>query len=204
MNRVQNKNRTSISHLLKKIVKRHEDNASLTYGELVQTFGDQAFGLIIILFALPSALPMSIIPGFSFLFSLPIVFVAIHIIIARRALWLPSQLSNQSLDFKKFVQVVNKTVPYLSYIEQLLRPRWLIFSSPAMERLHGVIMLGLSLLLLLPIPFSNFIFASLIILFGLGLAEKDGVVLAVAYLGASTYVFFLIKMTRGLLTMLFA
>ncbi len=186
-------------YLLTKMVEKHQGDASLSYGELVKAFGDQAFGLIIILFALPSALPISIIPGFSFIFGLPIVFIAIHIIIARRALWLPDSLANRRLEFSKFVAVVHTTVPYLRRVEKLLKPRWLFFTRPLMERLHGLVMLALSLLLLLPIPFSNFIFASLIILFGLGLAEKDGVILMVAYLGALLYGIFLATMTEGLI-----
>ncbi|WED42890.1 exopolysaccharide biosynthesis protein [Legionella cardiaca] len=199
MNRAKSKKSTSICHLLTKMVEENKSATSISYGELVKLFGDQAFGLIIILFALPSALPISIIPGFSFIFGLPIVFIAIHIIIARRALWLPEKLANRRLEFSKFAEVVRKTIPYLRFIEQMLKPRLLFFTRPVMERLHGVVMLMLSFLLLLPIPFSNFIFASLIILFGLGLAEKDGVVLVLAYLGVFFYGLFLATMTEGLI-----
>ncbi|KTD07756.1 exopolysaccharide biosynthesis protein [Legionella jamestowniensis] len=199
MNKKKNKKRTSICDLLQQVIEKHQNDTSLTYGELVKAFGDQAFGLIIILFALPSALPISIIPGFSFIFGLPIVFIAIHIIIARRTLWLPQKLANHRVEFSKFVEVVKKTTPYLRRIEKLLKPRWLFFTYPAVERLHGVVMLLLSFCLLLPIPFSNFIFASLIILFGLGLAEKDGVILFFAYSGAILYGFFLFNMTEGLI-----
>ncbi|MDI9817979.1 MULTISPECIES: exopolysaccharide biosynthesis protein [unclassified Legionella] len=197
MNKV--KNRISICHLLLGMVEKHHHHTTLTYGELVKIFGEQAFGLLIILFALPSALPVSIIPGFSFIFSLPIIFIAFQIIIARQALWLPSRLANRTLDFKKFAEVVNKTVPYLKRIEQLLKPRWLFFTLPIMNRLHGLTMLALSLLLLLPIPFSNFIFASLIILFGLGIAEKDGVILAFSYLAVLLYGLFLVTMAGGII-----
>ncbi|KTD12856.1 ABC transporter permease [Legionella hackeliae] len=199
MNNVENKKRTSICYLLERVVEKHQHDASLSYGDLVKTFGDQAFGLIIILFALPSALPISVIPGFSFIFGLPIVFIAIHIIIARRALWLPERLANQRLEFAKFAQVVNKTIPYLRYMEKILKPRLLFFTRPAIERLHGVVMLALSFCLLLPIPLSNFIFASLIILFGLGLAEKDGVILLCAYIGAILYGIFLFTMTEEII-----
>lgn len=57
-----------------------------------------------------------------------------------------------------------------------------------MERVHDMVLLFLSLLLLLPIPLSNFIFAALIILFGLSLTGKDGLCLTIAYLGAIFYI----------------
>ncbi len=195
--------RSSISRLLRQMVKKHQDDSSLTYGALVKDLGDQAYGLILVLFALPSALPISVIPGFSFIFGLPIVFIAIHIIIGHPSLWLPNSLAKQVVDIKKLARVIDKTIPYLMYVERFLKPRWPFFSSPVMERLHGVVLLGLSLLLLLPIPFSNFIFASLIILFGLGLSERDGAVLGFAYFGSLLYGFFLVSLARGLLSFLF-
>ncbi|KTD36506.1 proton transporter [Legionella nautarum] len=187
---------TGIAALFKQLLKKHEQDASITYEELVRSIGPQAYGLIIILFALPSALPISVVPGISFIFGLPIVFIALHIIIAKPNLWLPTRLANRKIETKKLATVINKTLPYLVSIEHLLKPRWLFFTSSAMERLHGVVLLGLSFLLLLPIPFSNFIFASIIILFGLGISEEDGLVIVLAYLGSFAYALFLTKLTR--------
>jgi len=189
---------TGIVELLRQLIKTHEEETSVTYGELVKSIGVQAYGLIIILFALPSALPISVVPGFSFIFGLPIVFIALHIIAAKPSLWLPTALANRTVETNQLKKVINKTLPYLSSIEHLLKPRWSFFTSPTMERLHGIVLLGLSFLLLLPIPFSNFIFATLIILFGLGISENDGVVLVLAYIGSFIYALFLTSLTREL------
>ncbi|MDX1836199.1 sugar transporter [Legionella taurinensis] len=189
----------SISHLLKKIAMKHEKESRVCFRELVKELGDQAFGLIMILFALPSALPVSAIPGISFIFGLPILFIAIHLLIGRRILWLPRQLADRSIERGTLLDVVTKTRPYLMYVERLLKPRLTFFSTPFMERMHGVILLLLSILLLLPIPFSNFIFAMLIILFGLGIAEKDGLFLVLAYAGTVVYALALIGLTRGMI-----
>lgn len=187
---------TGIAALFQQLAKKQEQGGTITYGELVSSIGPQAYGLIIILFALPSALPISVVPGFSFIFGLPIVFIAIHIIIGKPSLWLPNRLANRKIETKKLAAVINKTLPYLLSIEHLLKPRWLFFTSPAMERLHGVVLFALSFLLLLPIPFSNFIFAFLIILFGLGISEEDGLVLVLAYIGSFAYALFLTRLTR--------
>ncbi|KTD45903.1 proton transporter [Legionella rubrilucens] len=189
----------SISHLLKNIAMKHDKESRLRFGDLVRELGDQAFGLIMILFALPSALPVSAIPGISFLFGLPILFIAIHLLIGRRSLWLPRQLADRSIQRGTLLDVVTKTRPYLMYVERLLKPRLTFFSTPVMERMHGVVLLLLSILLLLPIPFSNFIFAMLIILFGLGIAEQDGLFLVLAYTGTLLYALALIGLTRGMI-----
>lgn len=200
MNEVmKGRRKQSVSRLLKKIAKGHGQESELCFGQLVSELGDQAFGLIMILFALPSALPISAIPGISFIFGLPILFIALHLLMGRRSLWLPQNLAERAIDRKSLSDVANKTRPYLMRVERLLKPRWAFFSSPLMERVHGVVLLVLSILLLLPIPFSNFIFASLIILFGLGMAERDGLFLLLAYGGTFLYGFVLIDLTRGVI-----
>ncbi|MCC5014459.1 MULTISPECIES: exopolysaccharide biosynthesis protein [unclassified Legionella] len=194
--------RTSISYLLQRLVKTHKEGL-LTYKTLVKAMGEQAYGLIIILFALPSALPISALPGVSFIFSLPIIFIAVHIIMARPSLWLPVVLARQRIEAEKLANIVHRTTPYLKRIELLLKPRWQFLSSPVMERIHGIILLGLGLLLMLPIPFSNFVLALLIILFGLGLSEKDGLLLFIAYCATSLYLFLLANVIEEIFVIFF-
>lgn len=193
--------KTTISHVLRQLVKDLKHKQQITFGQIVTSFGERVFGLVMILFALPSALPLSVIPGFSFIFGLPIVFVALHLILGRQALWLPAKLSNRLIDGAKISMIINKTVPTIRYIERWLKPRGLFFSTASMQRLHGATLLGLSMLLLLPIPFSNFILASLIIIFGLGFTEKDGLFLLAAYVGFFLYCLVLASVTVGLMNM---
>ena len=56
-----------------------------------------------------------------------------------------------------------------------------------MEIITGIVIMMLALLLLLPIPFSNFIFAALIIIFSLGLIEKDGFFILCGYFAPILY-----------------
>ncbi|KTD61250.1 exopolysaccharide biosynthesis protein [Legionella spiritensis] len=198
---VKQTRQTSIARLLKEITKNPPSDTHLTYRQLVNLFGEQALGLMTILFALPTALPLSVIPGVSFIFALPVLFISLHLILGKQALWLPKFLARRTIATPKLLLVIHKTLPYLIYAERYLKPRWWFFSQPVMERLHGVILLFLALLLLLPIPLSNFIFSVLIILFGLGIAEKDGVFLVLAYLGFFLYVFFLTTLTRGIIAL---
>ncbi|HFD2276232.1 TPA: exopolysaccharide biosynthesis protein, partial [Legionella pneumophila] len=56
-----------------------------------------------------------------------------------------------------------------------------------MEIINGIVIFFLALLLMLPIPFSNFIFATILIIISLGLIEKDGLFLIIGYLGVMIY-----------------
>lgn len=189
--RKEKQQKIPISQILLRI-QLEEKKESITYAELFARLGDHAFGLIIILFALPSVLPLSIIPGFSFFFSLPIIMIALYLIIGKQTLWIPQFLAVKEINLSQLDKVIQKTVPYLIKIERILKPRWLFLTTRGMERLHGVLLLLLGILLTLPIPMSNFFLATLIILIGMGLTEKDGVMIALAYCGAFA-VFFVFK-----------
>jgi hypothetical protein len=66
-------------------------------------------------------------------------------------------------------------LPYLERAERLLRPRLTMLLSWTGERLIGIAILLLALILTLPIPFANWLPAFAIAIFGLAIVEKDGV-----------------------------
>lgn len=63
---------------------RIKSNRELTYQVISQKLGNRAFGLDLLFFAIPTALPFSAIPGVSFIFSLPIAIFALQLIFARK------------------------------------------------------------------------------------------------------------------------
>ncbi len=69
--------------------------------------------------------------------------------------------------------------PWLARLERALRPRWPELLGPMAERLAGLLAILLGLLLSLPIPLTNIPLAVPLVLIGLGLAERDGVMLAI-------------------------
>ncbi len=185
---MQTKNGKSISQVLMDLASNDTAIKNFTYHDLLEKLGFRAFGIALILFALPSALPFSIIPGISTLFSLPLAVFALQMIIGNESLWLPKILANKEIQVEKLNKVIIKTLPYIQKLEKLLKPRISWLSSSWMNRINGLFIFCLALLLMLPIPLSNFIFSGLIILFGLGISEKDGLMIALAYLGSFIYV----------------
>lgn len=176
------------SEILNNITSETKTDEALSFGEIIKRLGERTFGLGLIFFALPAALPFSVIPGISFVFSLPIVFIAIQMIMARKSLWIPPFLSQYAISCSKVNEIINKTIPYLTKIERLLKPRLVFMCSRIMEIITGIVILLLAFLLMLPIPFSNFILASLIIVFSLGWMEKDGLFILLGYLVTAIYI----------------
>ncbi|KTD19007.1 exopolysaccharide biosynthesis protein [Legionella jordanis] len=165
----------------------HDFKTGMTYQGLLDKLGERAFGIALLLFALPSALPFSAVPGISFIFSLPIAIFACQMILARNTLWLPKFVARKQVPCDRLGKVIEKALPYLKKVEHLSKPRWAFMSIRAMDIITGLLILLLSILLMLPIPLSNFIISSLIIVFSLGFIEKDGVFIAIGYVSTLTY-----------------
>jgi len=182
------KNNSRSSETLLQLAHNKKLSGDLTYQRILETLGERAFGIVILFFALPSALPLSAVPGVSFLFSVPIAIFATQMIILRNTLWLPKILAQRTIHRDTMVKFIHKSVPYLVKAEYFLKPRWAFATSRFMESILGVIILFLSLLLMLPIPFSNFFLSLLLIIFSLGLIEKDGLMIMIGYVGTVLYV----------------
>lgn len=178
-------------------------DGDLSFHRILQLLQDRAFGLAILFFALPSALPLSSIPGVSFIFGIPILALAIQMILMRKTLWLPKRIEKNTIHHKTIVKIVRSSVRYLKKIEFFLKPRLLFMTSKYMEILNGILLLTMAILLMLPIPLSNFILASLIIIFSLGLMEKDGAFIIATYVSAIIYIGFIYTVIASALHALF-
>jgi len=176
------------SEKLLEIVYSDKLGEKVCFEEFIKLLGTRAFGIALLFFSLPSALPFSAIPGVAFIFSTPIFFFAVQMILGRDTLWLPDIMAKKTVSRKSVVKIVSKTVPYLQKAEYFLKPRWTFMTSRPMEIINGLIIMFLAILLILPIPFSNFIFATLLIILSLGLIEKDGIFILIGYIAVLLYV----------------
>lgn len=179
------------SEKLLEIMHSNTMTKDICFEDIIKLLGPRAFGIALLFFSLPSALPFSVIPGVAFVFSVPIFFFSVQIILGRNTLWLPKKIAKKNVPYQSVAKIIQKTVPYLKKAEYFLKPRWAFMTSRPLEIMNGLVILCLAILLVLPIPFSNFIFAILLITFSLGLIEKDGVVIMLGYAASLLYVSFI-------------
>jgi hypothetical protein len=150
----------------------------VSLGALRDALGDRGFGVLLFIFALPNLIPVNI-PLLSALLGLPLVLLAAQLSYGRHKPWFPAWLTNQTFSRQGFAAIVTRTLPYLERAERLLRPRLTVLLSWTGERLIGIAILVLALILALPIPFANWLPACAIAVIGLALVEKDGVAVLV-------------------------
>jgi hypothetical protein len=160
------------SQLLRDFVASHTERR-ISLGALRDALDDRGFGVLLFIFALPNLVPVNI-PLLSAVLGVPLVLLAAQLSYGRHKPWFPDWLTSQSFPREGFVAVVNRALPFLERVEKLLRPRLTVLLSWTGERLVGIAILILAVVLTLPIPFANWLPACGIAVFGLAIVEKDG------------------------------
>jgi hypothetical protein len=165
-------------------------------GDILDAFGNRAFGGLIFVFAAPLVLPMP--PGVSAVLGAPLLFVAAQWTVGRRTLWLPKALLARTMSMADFRRLIARLEPYLRKLERRLRPRLTFLLNPVGDRLVGAICFLLAVVVFLPIPFGNMLPSLAIAAFGIGAVERDGVAVLVGWLSAALSVLVLVLLSRAI------
>lgn len=144
---------------------------TVTLGEIVHLFGDRAFGMMLIVLAIPNIVP---VPGVSTVVGIPTAFLGLQMALGWRQPWLPKRLQRVGFQRDAFRAMIRKVQPSIERVERHLRPRLERLTDPVAERLLGLIIAFLGVVLSLPIVFGNLPPAVAITLMALGLIERDG------------------------------
>ena len=196
------------SQLLRDFLASHSE-PRISLGALRDALGDRGFGVLLFIFALPNLVPVNI-PLLSAVLGLPLVLLAAQLSYGRHKPWFSDWLTAQSFPRQGFSNVVLRALPFLERTERLLRPRLTMLLSWTGERVIGVAILILALVLTLPIPFANWLPACAIAIIALAILEKDGLAVlvgiavgVVSVLVAATVVMGLIKASILLFSRIF-
>lgn len=144
----------------------------ISISDLVATMQVRAIGALLLIFALPNAVPTP--PGTSAILGLPLVYLTSQLMLGHTP-WLPRFISERSISRRDFAAVVGKITPWLARAERLLTARVPQVTTPVAERLVGVLCFALAVVLFLPIPLGNMLPAIAISVIALGILERDGV-----------------------------
>ncbi|WOI57693.1 exopolysaccharide biosynthesis protein [Palleronia sp. LCG004] len=146
----------------------------ITLGQLVEGFGNRAFGSLLFIFALPVALPIAI-PGISAVLGAPLLLLTWQLMCGRDQPWLPELMRKRSFRRADFSRMLLRVLPFVRRLERLIGPRltWLV-DRPG-ERIIGLFAFILAVVLFLPIPFGNSVPALAIAIMALAVLERDGI-----------------------------
>jgi hypothetical protein len=150
-----------------------EDRPRVAIGDVVEALGDRSFAPVMILLAVPNAIPF--LPGSSAVLGLLLALIGLQLMFGLSRVRLPQRLTRWSFDREAFGRMVARITPWLTRFERMARPRYWPATYRLGERLAGAVSIGLALMIMLPIPFANAMPALAICLLALGISERDGV-----------------------------
>jgi len=158
------------------------DNPKLTLAEVVEAFGERAFGALILMLALMSLLPWP--PGGKAVFSVPIMLLSLELAIQRQTVWLPRWLLRVSVSRAAYRKTSGgKVLRSIRAIERLTRPRLPILTGELADVITGIVCFVLAVMLALPVPLGDMLPALTIAVFGLAITQRDGLAVLIGGVG---------------------
>jgi hypothetical protein len=156
----------------------------LTVADIVSVLRDRAFALLVVLLGLPNCLPMP--PPIPLVCGLLLGLVAAQIAAGWSTPWLPRSLLRRSIPQDAVQRAVARALPTLQRLERISRPRMTFLENPIALRVIGFLLIAFALGLLVAAPIIGQIPLGIAVcLVGLGLVERDGIVICAGLLVGS-------------------
>ncbi len=152
----------------------------LCLGEVVEAFGDRAFGPVMFFFALVNMMPWP--PGGTTLTGAPLLLLSMELAWGRDELWVPRWSERVAVGRTTFRRLSRRFQRGVQLTERLSRPRLHFLTGPFGQGLIGLACVFLSTVLVLPVWGGNLLPAVAIGFFALGVMQRDGLAVIIGWL----------------------
>ena len=158
----------------------------VSVAEIMDALGHRAYGSVYLFLALITLTPIGAIPGLSGITGTILVLLALQQIGRRKHPWLPRRVLNLSMERGRFETSVDRAKPLADRLDRYIRPRLAIFARRPFRLAAAlvVVCLGLSMIVLEPIPFGADVPAAAVLLLGIGLTARDGLFILLGLVAA--------------------
>ncbi len=180
-----------------------DPNDHLALRDLIGGLGRSTFGVLLFIAIIPAFIP---IPGVAGALSGPlVVLVGLHLLILLRKPWLPEFVASRGPQRSTLIRFDRAGDRWLRWLEKLVRPRMTaMIDHPVATVFTGLQLVLLGVLLALPIPFTNFMFAGLLLVYALALLERDGALMLLAWAAGLVAIYVFGAVSGNLAAMLWA
>lgn len=153
-------------------------------GDVFAGLGKRSFGMLLFVATLPAFIP---VPGVGGAISGPLaILIGVQLLVGLRNPWLPQFIARHGPHRRSLNRFRDLLSPWLGRLERVVRPRAsALLDHRLASAATGLLLILLGLLLSLPIPFTNFLFGGLLLLFALALLERDGYLMGGAWVAGA-------------------
>jgi len=145
---------------------------TITIRELIEAFGDRAFGFVLILFSLPNCVPAP--PGIAGIVGTPVLIFGIQMMLGHHRPWLPDFVLRRSVSVDTFRKIIDIAEPKMGRLESVCKPRLTGLFGPMGDRIVGLFAVLAAVSVLIPFPGTNFPPSIALVIVSIAVMEEDG------------------------------
>lgn len=172
-------NRQTATTLLLAVLDAHEGER-ISLATLLEPLKRRAFGFLLLLLAIPNFVPVAV--GIGGVMGMLVIALGVQMLLGLEQPWLSPWVGRRTISCAALRRFLMRIAPVSDRLEQLSRPRLTALTIRPLTAVSGLVMMLLGLLLALPLPFTNYLFGAMVIMFALALIERDGALLLVVWL----------------------
>ncbi|KPF81867.1 exopolysaccharide biosynthesis protein exod [Brevundimonas sp. AAP58] len=146
----------------------------LTIGEIRDRLDERAFGLMILILAIPCLVPA--LYGVPQIVGVPILLLAGQMLAGREEPWLPAGMLKRTVSKSMLDRMADFAVKRMGWLERLSKPRLRLFTTGLAERMAAAFMILATLTIVLPM--TNTVPSVALALLAVGLIQRDGLFVA--------------------------
>lgn len=165
----------------------------LTLREIRDRLDERAFGLMILILAIPCLVPA--LYGVPQIVGIPILLLAGQMLVGRQEPWLPGAVLDRRVSKAWLDRMADFATKRMRWFERLSRPRLTLFTQGWAERAAALFMILATLTIVLPM--TNTVPSVALALLSVGLIQRDGLFVAGGAAVAVGWVAALITVAAG-------
>lgn len=147
---------------------------SVTIDALIEALHERGIAMLLLVFAVPMALPIPVPPGINVMLASPLLILTAQQVMGAHTVWMPQKIRQRTFSVKKLQGVLGAVVPWMERVELVVRPRlgWLTQDGPS--RFFGLLGFVMALTVCIPVPLTNSVPSLGISLMAIGYIMRDG------------------------------
>jgi hypothetical protein len=175
----------AISRRLYALAEDAEGDA-VTLDWILAQLHERAFGLFLLVIALPCCIPF--LYGIPQIVALPLMFVSAQILFGRSSPWLPERLGAREVSKDGLLTLADRARPWLERIEALSRPRLQMLTRPPIDRFVALALVLFSASILVPLPGTNTVPGFAVVVISMGFLQRDGILVLIGSLLGTVWI----------------
>lgn len=158
------------------------DGDTVTIDDILGVLGRASFGPLFVIVSLVAVLPTGAIPGMSVLTGTIMLILSLQLLFNQERIWLPKVLTRRGMPREQLVDGLEKARGKVKTLSRFIGPRLTALVQPPLIQLVALagVIVSLTMFPLALVPFGAFPAGLTLMVMGMGLAVRDGVLLLIA------------------------